>query len=96
MRCLDWGGICVQVGVPAPGVTYAVPITHLTQVDRGIIGSRAGGVRAQKDIPVIVEMYKKGLLDLDSMVSKVYPMENFFDVVHDMHEGKLARGVITF
>ena len=86
----------MQVGVPAPGVTYAVPITHLTQVDRGIIGSRAGGVRAQKDIPVIVDMYKKGLLDLDRMVSKVYPMENFFDVVEDMHEGKLARGVITF
>ena len=94
--CLDWGGICVQVGVPAPGVTYAVPITHLTQVDRGIIGSRAGGVRAQKDIPVIVDMYKKGLLDLDSMVSKTYPMENFFDVVEDMHEGTLARGVLTF
>ena len=37
---LDWGGTCVQVGVPAPGVTYAVPITHLTQVDRGIIGSQ--------------------------------------------------------
>ena len=31
-----------------------------------------------------------------ALVSKVYPMENFFDVVHDMHEGKLARGVITF
>jgi Zn-dependent alcohol dehydrogenase len=96
VRCLDWGGTCVQVGVPAPGVTYAIPITHLTQVDRGIIGSRAGGVRAQKDIPVIVDMYKKGLLDLDRMVSQTYPMENFFDVVHDMHEGKLARGVITF
>jgi Zn-dependent alcohol dehydrogenase len=96
MMSLDWGGTCVQVGVPAPGVTYALPITHLTQVDRGIIGSRAGGVRAQKDIPVIVDMYKKGLLDLDRMVSKIYPMENFFDVVEDMHQGKLARGVITF
>ena len=96
VRCLDWGGTCVQVGVPAPGVTYAVPITHLTQVDRGIIGSRAGGVRGQKDIPVIVDLYKRGLLDLDSMVSQTYPMENFFDVVHDMHEGKLARGVLTF
>jgi S-(hydroxymethyl)glutathione dehydrogenase/alcohol dehydrogenase len=53
-------------------------------------------VRAQKDIPVIVDMYKKGLLDLDSMVSKVYPMEEFFTVVEDMHEGKLARGVLDF
>jgi S-(hydroxymethyl)glutathione dehydrogenase/alcohol dehydrogenase len=96
VRCLDWGGTCVQVGVPAPGVTYAIPITHLTQVDRGIIGSRAGGVRGQKDIPVIVDLYLKGLLDLDSMVSQTYPMDKFFDVVHDMHEGKLARGVLTF
>jgi Zn-dependent alcohol dehydrogenase len=93
---LDWGGTCVQVGVPAPGVTYAVPITHLTQVDRSIVGSRAGGVRAQHDIPMIVELYKQGLFDLDSMVSKTYPMEHFFDVVHDMHDGKLARGVLTF
>lgn len=96
VRCLDWGGMCVQVGVPAPGVTYDIPITHLTQVDRGIIGSRAGGVRAQKDIPVIVDLYKKGLLDLDRMVSRVAPMEDFFSVVDDMHHGTLARGVITF
>jgi Zn-dependent alcohol dehydrogenase len=45
---------------------------------------------------VIVDMYKKGLLDLDSMVSKTYPMEDFFEVVEDMHQGKLARGVLTF
>jgi len=96
MEILDWGGVCVQVGVPAPGVTYAVPITHLTQVDRGIIGSRAGAVRPQYDIPMIVGLYKKGLLDLDSMVSRTYPMEEFHTVVHDMHEGTLARGVLTF
>ncbi len=96
VRCLDWGGVCVQVGQMAPGVTYAIPVTTLTQVDRGIIGSRAGGVRPQKDIPVIVDLYKKGLLDLDSMVSQTYPLDRFHDVVHDMHEGKLARGVLTF
>src|SRR5690606_23863783 len=96
VRCLDWGGTCVQVGVPAPGVTYPVPITHLTQVDRGIIGSRAGAVRPQIDIPVIVDLYKRGELDLDRMVSKTYPMEDFATVVEDMHDGRLARGVITF
>jgi Zn-dependent alcohol dehydrogenase len=93
---LDWGGSCVQVGVPAPGVTYAVPITFLTQVDRSIIGSRAGGVRAQHDIPMIVDLYKRGLFDLDSMVTKTYPMENIHEVMEDMHDGKLARGVLTF
>ena len=49
-----------------------------------------------RDIPVIVDLYKKGLLDLDSMVSKTYPMEQFHTVVEDMHGGTLARGVLTF
>ena len=53
-------------------------------------------MRAQRDIPVIVDLYKKGLLDLDSMVSKTYPMEDFHTVVEDMHGGTLARGVLTF
>jgi Zn-dependent alcohol dehydrogenase len=92
--CLEWGGVCVQVGVPAPGVTYAIPITHLTQVDRGIIGSRAGGVRAQRDIPVIVDLYKKGLLDLDSMVSKTYRWRTPHR--RRRHARQHARAVLTF
>ena len=49
-----------------------------------------------RGIPVIVDLYKKGLLDLDAMVSKTYPMEDFHTVVEDMHGGTLARGVLTF
>jgi Zn-dependent alcohol dehydrogenase len=96
LRSLDWGGTVVVVGQPAPTVTFDLPITYLNQVNRGIIGSRAGGVRPKHDIPMVVDLYRKGLFDLDSMVSQTYPMEEFFSVVHDMHEGKLARGVITF
>jgi len=93
---LDWGGICVCVGQPAATATLELPITFLNQVDRGIIGSRAGGVRPQHDIPMIVGLYQQGLLDLDSMVTQTYPMDQFHTVVHDMHEGRLARGVLTF
>jgi Zn-dependent alcohol dehydrogenase len=96
IEVLDWGGSCVQVGQFKQGATAPIPLAFLTQVDRSIIGSRAGGTRPQYDIPMIVSLYKGGLFDLDSMVSKTYPMENFFEVVQDMHEGKLARGVLTF
>lgn len=96
VEVLDWGGTCVQVGAPAPGVTYAVPITHLLQVGRSLVGSRAGGVRPQYDVPMIVDLYKRGLFDLDSMVSKTYPLESFFEVVRDVRQGKIARGVLTF
>ncbi len=32
---LDWGGTCVAVGVPAPGVELSIPITHILHVERG-------------------------------------------------------------
>ena len=93
---LDWGGICVAVGQPPATATVAANIPHLLQVDRGLIGSRAGAVRPQHDIPMIVQMYLDGKFDLDSMVSRTYPLEQFEQVTHDMHDGKLARGVLTF
>jgi Zn-dependent alcohol dehydrogenase len=45
---------------------------------------------------MIVDLYQRGLFDLDSMVSKTYPLESFFEVVEDMHHGRLARGVLVF
>ena len=45
---------------------------------------------------MIVDLYKRGQFDLDAIVSQTYPMDDFFTVVHDMHEGKLARGVLVF
>jgi Zn-dependent alcohol dehydrogenase len=62
----------------------------------GLIGSRAGAVRPQHDIPMIVQLYLDGKFDLDSLVTRTYALDQFEQVAHDMHDGKLARGVLTF
>ena len=93
---LDWGGTCVAVGVPAPGVEVHVPITHLVHVDRGLIGCRYGSSRPHHDIPLLVQLYLQGKLKLDELVTKTYPLEQFDAVAHDMEAGRLARGVLTF
>ena len=33
---------------------------------------------------------------LDELVSATYPLEQFDTVVADLHDGKLARGVLQF
>ena len=93
---LDWGGTCVAVGVPPATAELNVPITHLTHVDRGVIGSRYGSARPQHDIPLLVDLYLRGQLKLDELVTRTYPLEGFETVLADMHDGKLARGVLTF
>jgi S-(hydroxymethyl)glutathione dehydrogenase/alcohol dehydrogenase len=93
---LDWGGTCVAVGVPAPGVEVSVPITHMIHVERGLIGCRAGSLRPQYDIPLLTQLYLAGKLKLDELVTKTYPLDEFERVSEDMEAGKLARGVLVF
>lgn len=96
MDVLDWGGTAVAVGVPKPTDELHVPITFMTHVDRGVMGCRYGSVRPHHDIPLYVDWYKQGKLQLDELVTRTYPLEDFHRVAHDMEAGALARGVLTF
>jgi S-(hydroxymethyl)glutathione dehydrogenase/alcohol dehydrogenase len=92
---LDWGGTLVTVGVPAPTAMAELKITAFTQVERTVTGSRAGSHRPHYDIPLIVDAYQRGVIKLDELVSATYPLEDWETCVHDLHEGKLLRGVLT-
>ena len=92
---LDWGGTAVAVGVPAPTATAALRVTAFTQVERTVTGSRAGSHRPHYDIPLIVDAYQRGVIKLDELVSATYPLDDWETCVHDLHDGKLLRGVLT-
>lgn len=96
LDCLDWGGTVVILGVPAPGTEMNLSYSRLTHVDRTVMGTRAGSYVPQRDLVGIVEMYRRGEYMLDELVTAQYQLEDFDRAVHDMHEGKLARGVLTF
>ncbi len=96
MEMLDWGGNVVILGVPRADTELSALFTRMTTVDRGIMGCRYGSVRPHHDIPMIVDLYRSGQFMLDELVSATYPLDGFETVLHDLHEGRLARGVLTF
>ena len=57
---------------------------RLTQVDRGIIGCRYGTISPQRDIPLIIDLYRRGEILLDELVSVTYPMAEYEAVIHAM------------
>jgi S-(hydroxymethyl)glutathione dehydrogenase/alcohol dehydrogenase len=93
---LTWGGNCVVVGVPSADAKLDVRITHLTHVDRGILGCRYGSAQPHRDIPRFVEDYRAGRLLLDELVTQTYPLEEFDAAVAALRAGELARGVLSF
>lgn len=91
---LDFGGAVVMVGVPKMGTEASFVVSTMYN-DKSIMGCRYGSARPAYDIPLMVELYKAGRLRLDELVTATYPIEGFDTALHELHEGRLARGVLV-
>jgi len=91
---LDWGGQLIMLGVPKMG-SEASFVVNTMYNDKSIMGCRYGSARPQHDVRLMVELYQAGRLKLDELVSATYPLESFQTALDELHEGKLARGVLV-
>ncbi|MEI6630447.1 MAG: alcohol dehydrogenase catalytic domain-containing protein [Actinomycetota bacterium] len=96
LESLDWEGTVVVIGVSSQTAEFKGLYGRLTQVDRGIIGCRYGSISPHRDIPRIIEMYRRGDVLLDELVTAIHPIEKWQDAVHEMETGAVARGVLSF
>jgi S-(hydroxymethyl)glutathione dehydrogenase/alcohol dehydrogenase len=95
IELLDWGGTCVMLGVPgfADEASYNVASMYL---DKSVLGCRYGSSRPQDDVRRYVDLYQRGRLKLDELVSATYELADMKAAVHDMEAGEItARGVLT-
>ena len=91
---LDWGGTVVMLGVPRMG-SEASFVVNTMYNDKTIMGCRYGSARPQYDIPLMLRLYQQGRLKLDELVSATYDLADFETALHELHDGKLARGVLS-
>jgi Zn-dependent alcohol dehydrogenase len=95
IELLDWGGTCVMLGVPGftDEASFNVASMYL---DKSVLGCRYGTSQPQRDVRRYVDLYQRGRLKLDELVSRQYPLEDMKVAVHDMEAGDItARGVLT-
>ena len=85
------GGTAVVVGVVAQEVT--IPGIAFLREKR-LIGSFFGSAILQQDIPLYVDMYMDGKLNLDDLVSKRRPLPEVNEAFDDMKTGAVARSVM--
>ncbi|WP_240139853.1 Zn-dependent alcohol dehydrogenase [Streptomyces sp. MUM 178J] len=92
---LDRRGQAVLLGMPAATAeaTFAPAALFL---DKAILGCRYGSSRPQRDIALYAELYRRGQLLLDELVTETYPVEDFAKAADDARAGRVARGVLTF
>ena len=90
------GGTAVIIGLHA--VRHEVPISPAALVlgNKRLLGSFVGSMRPRLDLPMLVDLYRAGKLNLDALITKRYSLDDAPQAFADLEEGKLARGVIVF
>jgi S-(hydroxymethyl)glutathione dehydrogenase/alcohol dehydrogenase len=98
-QCLEAarpGGVVVLVGISPMGSGTNLPGAIIARQEKTVSGSYYGSANAARDFPLYADLYLKGRLDLDRLVSKTYPLEQINEAYADMLGGEIARGVVVF
>jgi Zn-dependent alcohol dehydrogenase len=90
------GGVVVLAGVAPMGSATNLPGAIITRQEKTITGTYYGSANPARDFPLYAGLYRRGLLDLDRLISRTYALEQINEAYADMLGGQGARGLIVF
>jgi len=96
VRMTRKGGTTIMVGVVPVGTNVELPAADIVMREKSILGSMMGSNRFRTDMPRYVDLYLKGQLKLDEMISARLPLEQVNDALDALREGTAARSVLVF
>ncbi len=95
VESLAISGTATIVGVPPAGSTIEFPFSAI-RPECKVQTSRMGSNRFRTDIPLYLDFYRQGRLNLDEMVSVRGKLEDINEAFRAMKAGEVARTVLTF
>jgi len=94
--CLGKGGTLVLTGLAdhIMDTTVALPGNITTVFEQRVQGALYGMCNAYRDIPRLLRMYEDGKLELDSLITKRYTLDQVNEGYQDQRDGTIIRGVL--
>lgn len=87
------GGICVFAGHPPHGGMIRLDPFDLICGKR-ILGTWGGESRPDRDIPFLVDLYSKGILPLEKLITNTYELDDINLAITEMRDNPLGRILI--
>jgi alcohol dehydrogenase len=89
------GGTTVTAGLPPPTATMALPAVNLVAEERTLKGSYIGTAVPSRDIPRFVQLYRRGRLPVDRLMSGTLALDEINQGFDRLHDGTAIRQVVT-
>jgi Zn-dependent alcohol dehydrogenase len=87
-------GAAVIIGIPRADAVLSLPATTIPRMERRVLGSIYGSTRPERDFPHTLDLFRKGRLPLDRLVSHRLPLEEAERGFELMHSGDALRVVL--
>lgn len=88
------GGTVVVVGVAPAGQSLGIDATDVVLSQKRVVGCYLGNCLPQRDIPLLLDLWRRGLLDLESMVTNRRPLEELTEAFDDLRAGVGLRTAV--
>ncbi len=88
------GGTTVLVGAAPIDQMVQVPATLFMASERKLIGTLLGGCNGRREIPRLLDLWRAGRLDLESMVTARRPLGEINEAFADLHAGIGLRTIL--
>jgi S-(hydroxymethyl)mycothiol dehydrogenase len=93
--CRDLAGICVMIGVPSPTARIELPTQQFFGRGGSLRVSWYGDCLPSRDFPLLCDLYRKGALQLDELVTKHVDLGVADLAFEAMHDGETLKSVIN-
>ena len=99
LRSKRWGSderaVAVLVGIPIS--VPAIDVGDLLMHEKHLTGSIGGTSHPERDFPIFMDWYRRGDLDLDSMVTQRFALDEINEAVDALQRGQISgRAILVF
>ena len=90
------GGTTVLVGLAPVGETAPIDMVDMVRNQKTLVGSYYGSVSPHETFKKLVDYYLKGRIDIDSMLTRTYTLEQVNEGFDAIAAGEDGVGIINF
>jgi Zn-dependent alcohol dehydrogenase len=88
------GGAAVLIGIPRADDVLPLPALSIPRLERRVLGSIYGSSRPERDFPLTLDLYRRGRLPLDRLVSHRLPLDDVERAFELLRSGEALRVVL--
>jgi S-(hydroxymethyl)glutathione dehydrogenase/alcohol dehydrogenase len=87
-------GAAVLIGIPHTGSVLSLPAPQIPRLERRVLGSMYGSARPDRDFPALLDLYQRGRLPLDRLISARLPLEAVEEAFDALRTATALRTVL--